>query len=97
MENNKAKDQAWELEKLEQLAGIDEEELLNLAQDMAIRLAGNIADMRLSLRMEETTDATDLLHRVGTLAVMLDVLQLRYGDTTEYELDFLNRIDTAFE
>ena len=92
-------DEAWEGEVLERMADESEEkELLDLAQDAAIKLAAALGDVRHSLEFEEQgIETATLLRKVARMAVLLDVLQLKYGDAVEEEITFLQDIENALE
>lgn len=92
-------DEKWEGEVLERMVEESEEkDLLNLAQDAAIKLAAALGDVRHSLEFEEPCiETATLLRKVARMAVLLDVLQLKYGDAVEEEITFLQEIETALE
>ena len=90
----------WEAHVKEELANSDEMQLLDLAQDCAIKLASTLGDMKIGLRSEDEYGCilhADLTHRIARLAVMLDVLQLRYGNTEDEEFAFLQDIEGCLE
>lgn len=93
--------QEWEVGVLEGLARVDDEEqLLDLTQDAVIRLASELACMKADIRsgVGYTKKDTDALRmRIARVAVMMDVLQLRYGDCAEFETIFLQSIETCLE
>lgn len=92
--------QEWEIKVKEALADSDERQMLDLAQDIAIRLAADLGQAKIMARDPETMpdEIEGLLHsRIARMAVMLDVLQLRYGDCAYEELDFLNVIEEAMK
>lgn len=90
----------WEINVKEQIAATDEQLLLDLAQDLAIHLAANLGRARVTSREMDTTgeDVADLIRtHVGKVAVILDVLQIRYGDCSDEELEFLRNIEGCLE
>ena len=91
-------DEAWERELLEQLAEAGtKRELLDLAQDATIKLASELGDARHALEFDEPEDEPRLLRRIARVAVLLDALQLVYGDAVEEEINFLLEIESATE
>ncbi|MBQ2785943.1 MAG: hypothetical protein IJF02_05520 [Oscillospiraceae bacterium] len=95
-------DEAWEGEVLERMVEESEEkDLLDLAQDAAIKLAAALGDVRHGLEFEEFEapkyEAEMLVRKIGRMAVLLDALQLKYGDAVEEEITFLQDIETALE
>ena len=92
-------DEAWEGEVLERMVEESEEkDLLDLAQDAAIKLAAALGDVRHSLEFEEPCiETATLLRKVARMAVLLDALQLKYGDAVEEEITFLQDIENALE
>lgn len=99
MEKEWKPDEAWEQAMLEQL--VEESSkiaLLDIAQDAAIKLAFALGDARHTLEFEEPEeDVNSVLRRVGRMAVLLDALQLLYGDAVEEEIAFLQEIENAIE
>ena len=92
--------QEWEVEVMEQLAEIREAELLDLAQGIAALLTGDLTQAKtaaLSGKAMTPEEANMLRCRIGRMAVMLDVLQLRYGDAAVHEQTFLEYIEASFE
>lgn len=92
--------EAWEQAVMEQLSEINEEQLLDLAYGVATMLCAEICMTKIEAR--SGTDTKDeakemLLCRIGRMAVVLDVLQLRYGDAAEYEQQFLEGIAGSIE
>ena len=88
--------QEWEINVKEGLAESDGKELLDLALHNAVKLAAAISEAKANVITEETTDEDIhflIGHHLGRMAVMLDVLQLKYGDCADYELQFLKQID----
>lgn len=92
-------DEAWESELLEQF--VEESAkvtLLDIAQDAAIRLASALGDTRHELEFDEPMeDIGALLRKIGRMAVLLDALQVLYGDAVEEEINFLQEIECALE
>lgn len=101
MENEKMTPQEWEISVKEKLAGIDDEmQLLDIAQDLTIRLANELDEAKNYIRTDEgifSAEVEVLRLRIGRMAVMLDVLQLRYGDCAEEELAFMKNIEGCLE
>ena len=101
MEKEKMTPQEWEIMVKEQMATESEElDLLDLAQDIAIRLAAHLGECKAMVRNPETglAEIEDTLRTsVGRMAVMLDVLQLRYCDCADEELSFLQDIEECIE
>ena len=92
--------QEWETEVMEQLAEIREAELLDIAQGIAALLTGDLTQAKSHALAGEPLPMEDLdmlRVRIGRMAVMLDVLQLRYGDAAEYEQSFLGYIEDSLE
>ena len=90
----------WEAEVMEKLAEIREAELLDIAQGIAALLAGELTQAKGHAVAGEplTLGDLDMLRaRIGRMAVMLDVLQMRYGDAAEHEQAFLGYIENSFE
>ena len=92
-------DEKWEGEVLERLASESEEkDLLNLAQDVAIKLASALGDARHELGQDDPeVDVDNVLRKVARVAVLLDALQLKYGDAVEEEIAFPQEIESALE
>lgn len=92
-------DEDWESELLEQF--VEESAkvtLLDIAQDAAIRLASALGDVRHELEFDEPMeDVGTLLRKIGRMAVLLDALQVLYGDAVEEEINFLQEIESAIE
>ena len=92
--------EAWECRVKEELAESDPLELLDLVQDTLLRLACSIGDAKASQRIGASVDCflvDELKRRVGRVAVLMDVLQLRYGDAAEEEKIFLKDIEKCLE
>lgn len=87
----------WERKVLERFAGkSDAAEILDIAQDVATRLAVALSDLRHWLDEDDQEwFVDDLKRKVGKMAVMLDALQLRFGDAVEEEIDFLKKIEAS--
>lgn len=92
-------DEAWEKELLEQLAEESaKRELLDVAQDAAIKLASALGDARQELEFDEPEeDVPHLIRKIARMAVLLDALQLLYGDAVEEEINFLLEIESALK
>ena len=87
----------WERKVLERFAEESyAEEILDIAQDIATRLAVALSDLRHWLdEDDQELFVDDLKCKVGKMAVMLDALQLRFGDAVEEEIDFLKKIEAS--
>lgn len=92
-------DEKWEGEVLERLATeSSEKDLLDLAQDAAIKLASALGDVRHALAFDDQeVDTYYLRQKVARVAVLMDALQLKYGDAVEEEISFLQDIESALE
>ena len=101
MEEKEMTPQEWEISVKEKMAAIeDEEQLLDIAQDITIRLANELDDAKNYIRNDGEVFSAEvevLRLRIGRMAVMLDVLQLRYGDCAEEELAFMKNIEGCLE
>ena len=98
--DEKTTSQQWEIRVMEEMAALDELPLLDLSQDIAIRLIGELADMKAAIRNEREVFPQEiemLRMRIGRMAVMLDVLQLRYGDAANEEQLFLEAIEESLK
>ena len=98
--DEKTTSQQWEIQVMEEMAASDELQLLDLSQDIAIRLIRELADIKTSVRNEIEVFPQEiemLLLRIGRMAVMLDVLQLRYGDAANEEQQFLEAIEQSLK
>ena len=98
--DEKTTSQQWEIRVMEEMAALDELPLLDLSQDIAIRLIGELADMKAAIRNEREVFPQEiemLRMRIGRMAVMLDVLQLRYGDAANEEQQFLEAIEESLK
>lgn len=92
--------ESWECRIKEELAESDPLQLLDLAQDTLIRLACSIGDAKIAVRESMAPDyvlADELKRRIARVAVLMDVLQLRYGDAAEEEEAFLKDIESCLE
>lgn len=92
--------ETWESRIKETLAESDPNQLLDLAQDTLIRLACSLGDTKIAQREEMPPDyilADELKRRIARVAVLMDVLQLRYGDAAEEEKAFLKDIERCLE
>lgn len=91
--------ESWEIHIKEELAQSDEYQLLDLTQDTLIRLACSLGDAKTALRADERQDYVlyDLKRRIARVAVLMDVLQLRYGDAADEEEAFLKDIESCLE
>lgn len=92
--------QQWEIQVMEEMAASDELQLLDLSQDIAIRLANELTCIKATIdkAKEAFPEQIDmLLMRIGRMAVMLDILQLRYGDAANDELQFLETIEESLK
>ena len=98
MENQeKTIDAAWEQAVIERLVeDSNPEELLDLAQDTATRLAAKLSEVRHGIRDGDYVPDS-LLQKIGQMLVLLDALQLEFGDAVEEEIEFLQQIEEAME
>lgn len=104
MENKKfIPDEKWEQAVLETLAEeTDADQLLDISMDCAIRLAAELSAARKYVQDPEENDGqkaiavAEAMRMVGKMAVLLEALQLRFGDTTEAEVEFLQEIESCF-
>ena len=97
-------DEKWERKVLETFAeGAAPEELLDICEGCAISLAALLANARRCVQDPEEDDdekavaVAEAMEKVGKMAVLLDALQLRFGDTTEAEIEFLKAVESCFE
>lgn len=97
-QENVIPDEKWEQQILNRMAEESSAyELLDLTQDCALRLAAILGDQRRAEPQEFEADLPSMLRRIARVAVMLDVLQLRFGDAVEEEIQFLRQLETVFE
>ena len=92
--------ESWETHVKEQLAESEEGQLLDLAQDTLIRLAVSIGDAKVTVRAGDPLDhitRDELKRRIARVAVLMDVLQLRYDDAADEEEAFLKDIESCLE
>lgn len=89
----------WEGHIKEELAQSDEYQLVDLTQDTLIRLAGSLGEIKATLRTGQPQDyiLDDMKRRIARVAVLMDVLQLRYGDVSDEEEAFLKDIEKCLE
>ena len=90
----------WEIGVLEAVADGDELQLLEMAQDCVTRLAAELCQMKSLIWADgKVTDyEREVLRlRMSRVLVMLDALQLRYGDCSEEELNFLEGLAELLE
>ena len=96
-------DEKWEQAVLEKLAEeTAAEQLLDISMDCAIHLAAALANARRCVQDPEEDDGekvvavAEAMQKVGQMAVLLDALQLRFGDNTEAEVEFLQAVESCF-
>ena len=92
--------ESWETHVKEQLAESEENQLLDLAQDTLLRLAVSIGDAKVTVRAGDPLDTItrdELKRRIARVAVLMDVLQLRYDDAADEEEAFLKDIESCLE
>ena len=92
--------QVWEVKTMEMLAGAEEKELLDIALHAATSLCYWLSQVKAALKADDISSSEKedmLLKPIGRTAVLLDVLQLRYGDASEHEMAYLQNIEDAFE
>ena len=105
MENEKfIPDEKWERKVLETFAeDYAPDQLLDISMDCAIHLAAVLANARRCVQDpgedddEKAVAVAEAMEKVGKMAVLLDALQLRFGDTTEAEIEFLKAVESCFE
>lgn len=93
-------DEKWEQEVLERFAEEnDPMELLDLAGDCAVKLVSQTIVLR--HRDPENLDIFDgireLRKTVARMAIMLDALQLCFGEAVDEEIAFLQQIENAIK
>ena len=92
--------QEWEIGVIEGLAQTDELQLLEMAQDCAVHLAAELVNIKATIfgggKAPELA-VKALRMRMARVAVLMDALQLRYGECAEEELAFLQYIDGCLE
>lgn len=94
MEKEKKTPQEWEIDVKERFAQIPEDKLLEYAQDAATLLTSTLCLCKAESRDEyDEKNTSFLLARIGKMAVLLDVLQLRYGDASDEEMKMLQGLD----
>lgn len=92
--------ESWESNVKEQLALSDEQQLLDLTQDTLLRLATTLGDAKTANRAGDPVDSIlrdELKRRIARVAVLMDVLQLRYDDAADAEETFLKDIESCLE
>ena len=92
--------ESWESRIKEELADSDEEQLLDLVQDHLIRLAASIGSAKIDVRTGEHLDyilKDELKRRIARVAVLMDVLQLKYDDAADEEVEYLKDIERCLE
>ena len=90
----------WESRIKEELAASDELQLLDLTQDCLIRLATTLGDAKITIRAADPVDyilRDEMKRRIARVAVLMDVLQLRYGDAAGEEETYLKDIESCLE
>ena len=96
-QKEKTIDAQWDQKIIEKLAEeSDTEELLDLAQDAATNLAAKLSEVRHGIEDGDHV-AGSLREKIGRMAVLLDALQLIFGDAVEEEVEFLKNIEEAME
>lgn len=71
-------------------------ELLDLTQDAATQLAAKLSEARHGID-DGDIDANGLLRKVARVAVLLDALQIYFGDAVEEEIAFLEQVEEALQ
>lgn len=92
--------ESWESRIKEQLAASDENQLLDLTQATLLRLAVTLGDAKVANRAGDPVDyiwRDELKRRIARVAVLMDVLQLRYDDAADEEEAFLKDIESCLE
>ena len=98
--DEKTTQQQWEIRVMEEMAASDELQLLDLSKVIAIRLANELTCIKATINIakEVFPEQVEMLRlRIGRMAVMLDVLQLRYGDAANEEQQFLEAIEQSLK
>lgn len=102
-QENMIPDEKWEQEVLEKLAEqTPPDALLDISMDCAIHLAAVLGNARRCVQdpeeedMEKATAVAEAMEKVAKMAVLLDALQLRFGDMTESEIRFLQSVEECF-
>ena len=96
-DQEKTIDAAWEQEVIERLVeDSNPEELLDLAQDAATCLAAKLSEIRHGIDDGDYVPGS-LLRKIGRMLVLLDALQLEFGDAVEAEIEFLKQIEGWME
>lgn len=73
---------------------------MDLAQGTLIRLAATLGDAKIANRAGDPVDyigRDELKRRIARVAVLMDVLQLRYDDAADEEEAFLKDIESCLE
>lgn len=84
----------------EELAGSEEIQLLDLAQDYLIRLSYNLSVAKQCIRQGyaiEEYQKAEIRQRCARVAVAVDTLKVRYGDNTEDVQEFLEQVEQCLE
>ena len=92
--------QEWEIGVIEGLAQTDELQMLEMTQDSAVNLAAELVNMKMQIFAEGKAPelaVKALRMRMARVAVLMDALQLRYGECAEEELAFLQYMDGCLE
>ena len=92
--------ETWESRIKEQLAETEGLQLLDFAQDTLLRLAVSIGDAKVTVRAGDPLDCItrdEMKRRIARVAVLMDVLQLRYDDAADEEEEFLKDIESCLE
>ena len=96
-------DEKWEQAVLEKLAEqTAPEQLLDISMDCAIHLAAVLGNARRCVQDPDEEDGerviavAEAMEKVAKMAVLLDALQLRFGEVTEAEIAFLRSVEEIF-
>lgn len=102
MENEKTYEQ-WEMEVKEGLADLSVQDLMRFTTTMAAYLVSEMMCVQANASEQEVPEVVDenrlidLRRRIAELAVMLDVLQIRFGDAAEDEAEFLEKMEDILD
>ena len=103
MENKKTYEQ-WEIEQKEKFAQIPTGELVLTVASIATALVQRLLFVRANINGQTEEPVVvdknlleELKERMAQCAVMMDVLQLRFGDVAEQEVTFLEEMQQLME
>jgi hypothetical protein len=103
MENEKTYEQ-WEMEQIEKLANFPAGELLLFAVNAAAELTqycllvrANASGQPEEQMVADHNLTEELKEKIAQCTVLLDALQIRFGDVAEQEVAFLEEIEAMLE